>query len=385
MSSNIRYDNIDSMRPKYYIFVLILFLFSFITPVYVKAENNAENIKSLALCLRNKDFKMYGATNCSACAIEKGYFGEYFSLIKYINCDKNRELCRSKNIHAYPTWEDRNGKQYKGAMKLEVLAEVSDCRALKPVVPDKQNFDSENVKKILGAFIAGLLSFLAPCLLPLLPSYLSIISGFTFADLYGLDFGRIRGRVFISALFFVAGFSLVYTILGATGSIVGQLLDNYLPLLLKLSGIFLIILGLIQVGIIKPFALEFDFAWRVQKRLAHLGYITALVTGVAAALCWIPCVSPLLTPILILSAKSETVAFGALLLFIYSFGLTLPFLAGGLFFPTFVKTLQEHRRFFHKLSIIAGIFLIAFGAVLILDKYRLLIEQFNNLSLSKIF
>lgn len=322
---------------------------------------------------------MYGATNCSACAIEKGYFGEYFNLIKYINCDENRDLCQSKNIHAYPTWEDKSGKQYKGAMKLEVLAEVSGCQVSKSAVTNEQNFDSENFKKILAAFIAGLLSFLAPCLLPLLPSYFSVITGFTFVDLYGLNFEKIRGRVFISTLFFTAGFALVYTVLGATGSIVGQLLDNYLPILLKFNGVFLIILGLLQVGFIKPFSLEFDFAWRVQKRLTHLGFITAGVTGVAAALCWIPCISPLLTPILILSAKSETVLYGAFLLFVYSLGLTLPFVLGGLFFPTVFRILQKHRQAFHRLSVIAGIFLVVFGAILILDQYRLFIDKFNAL------
>jgi cytochrome c-type biogenesis protein len=373
------------MRTKYYLAVFILPLFFIFAPFLVKAESSSDDIKPLALCLRNKDFKMYGATNCSACAIEKGYFGENFNLIKYINCDENRDLCQSKNIHAYPTWEDRNGKQYKGAMKLEVLAEVSGCQVLKPIAVNEQNFDSENLKKILAAFIAGLLSFLAPCLLPLLPSYFSVITGFTFVDLYGLNFEKIRGRVFISTLFFTVGFAAVYTILGATGSIVGALLDKYLPILLRASGIFLIILGLIQAGFLKPFSLEFDFAWRVQKRLTHLGFITAGVTGVAAALCWIPCISPLLTPILILSAKSETVFYGAFLLFVYSLGLTLPFLAGGLFFPTVVKTLQEHRGFFHQLSRIAGIFLIVFGAILILDKYRLLVEEFNKLLVGKIF
>jgi cytochrome c-type biogenesis protein len=125
--------------------------------------------------------------------------------------------------------------------------------------------------------------------------------------------------------------------------------------------------------------LEFDFAWRVQKRLMHLGFITAGVTGVAAALCWIPCVSPLLTPILILSARSETVVYGAFLLFVYSLGLTLPFILGGLFFPTVFKILSEHRQALHKISVLAGIFLVVFGAILIFDQYRLFIDKFNAL------
>jgi len=362
------------------LFLLILFLAFYPFPFTVKAEDNPIDIKSLAECLRNKDFKMYGVARCHACDIQKGYFGEYFSLIKYINCEKDSKLCGAKNIHAYPTWEDGSGKQYKGAIKPEIFVEISGCSIQKSTARESLFLNSEIFKQLLGAFIAGILSFLAPCLLPLLPSYFTVITGFTFADLYGLDFAKIRTRVFLSAIFFITGFVLVYTMLGATGSIVGQLLDKYLNLFLKLSGIILIFLGLVQVGLIKPFSLEFDFAWRIQKRLTHLGYLTAMVTGIAAGLSWIPCVGPLLTPILILSAKSKTVLYGTLLLFVYSLGLTLPFLLGGLFFPTVIRMMQNYRQFFHRLSLTAGVFLIIFGFVLLLDKYQFVLEELNKLT-----
>lgn len=234
--------------------------------------------------------------------------------------------------------------------------------------------------QVIASYLAGLISFFAPCCLPLFPSYFSVISGFTFADLYGLDFSKIRLRVFASSLFFITGFSLVYTILGATSSIVGQILYIYLPLFLRLSGLFLIGLGLIQLGVGKMGTFRFDFAWNIQRRLIHLGYVTALATGVAAGLSWIPCIGPLLTPILLLSARSQTAFQGALLLFIYSMGLTLPFLLGGLFFPSLSKKLEQHRQVFHRLSQVAGVFLILFGVVLISGKYVFFIQKFYQIT-----
>ena len=233
--------------------------------------------------------------------------------------------------------------------------------------------------QFISAFLAGLTSFLAPCLLPLFPAYFSILTGFTFADLYGLDYNRLRKRVFLTSVFFSLGFAIVFTLLGATGAIIGKLMETYLPILLRFSGMLLILLGLVQIGVIKVPALEFDAAWAVQKKLAKLGYLTASLTGIAAGLSWIPCIGPLLAPILLLSAKSSTVVAGATLLFVYSLGLTVPFLIGGLFFPTVAGNLNKHRRALHRISLAAGVFLILFGIVLLLDQYRILIQKFYEI------
>ena len=230
---------------------------------------------------------------------------------------------------------------------------------------------------ITVAFFAGLISFIAPCLLPLLPTYFSVITGFTFSELYGLELQRIRSRIFISGLFFALGFSLIFTVLGATGSIVGRLFEQFLPLLLRLNGAFLIGLGLIQTGIVKINSLQFDFAWKIQKRLTHLGYLTAFATGIASALSWIPCIGPLLSPILLLAAQSDTVISGAFLLFVYSLGLTLPFMFIGLFFPVAVTQLYARRPTLHRLSQGAGVFLILFGGTLLLNRYREFIDFFS--------
>ncbi|MBI3443103.1 sulfite exporter TauE/SafE family protein [Candidatus Woesebacteria bacterium] len=232
-------------------------------------------------------------------------------------------------------------------------------------------------QSILAAFSAGLISFFAPCLVPLFPSYFSTITGFTFSELYGLDFSRIRRRVFISSIFFTLGFTLIFTLLGATGSIVGQLFNQYFNIFLRLSGLFLIFLGFIQIGVWKTDAFQYDFAWKIQKRLSHMGYLTALVTGVSSALSWIPCIGPLLSPILLMAGEGKTVAWGASLLFIFSLGLTLPFLLAGLFFPAIACNLQQQRQLFHRMSVAAGVFLIFFGIILVLDQYRPALTIFN--------
>ena len=367
----------------------------------------------LASCLTEKNWIMYGRAGCSACQAEKDYFGEAFSKVIYIDCTaniENRNLCQAKGIKAYPTWEGAPAgapqgevQQYKGAIPLDILAGLSECTQALPSVNSSSEFldDSETgvyygEKKIVpelkprqklqidylkeyGAiFVAGLLSFFAPCLIPLLPTYLSIISGYTFAELYGLEFTLLRGRVFRSALFFALGFAFVFTLLGATGSIIGQLISNFMPQLLLLSGLLLIILGLMQLGIIKMPAWEFDYAWVAQRRNAKLGFISATVTGIVSALCWIPCIGPVLAGILILAADSQSVLRGITYLLVYSLGVTSPFLLASLFFPKFFDIYRERRQVLRYFSIVSGFIIIAFGLVLILDKYGDFIELYYS-------
>jgi len=219
------------------------------------------------------------------------------------------------------------------------------------------------------AYFSGLASFLSPCLIPLLPSYFSIITGFTLKDLYGLKFKDMRVRFFLSTLFFISGFSIVYSLLGATGTLIGQFLSHYTNILIRLSGFFLILLGLVQVGVLKFKSLEFDYAWNVQRKLSKLGYFSAFVTGIAMALIWIPCVGQFLTGMLILASRQKTALEGLSLLFTFSLGLGTPFVILSLFFPWIFPQLQAHRTFVQRLNLFAGILLIAFGLILIANQY----------------
>ena len=361
------------------------------TTVEAQVETTVDTSK-LARCLAENRFTMYGRGGCSACALEKSYFGESFSTIPYVECDltpENRAVCDQKGISAYPTWEDAAGKQYKGAIPLDKLAELAGCekespapiniRQLKEKSTPLIKILSVNAWKYWGIFLAGLISFLAPCLIPLFPSYFSIITGYTFADLYGLEDFAAKRRVFISALFFSLGFAIVFTLLGLTGSFIGQLLKDELPILLKISGGMMVILGLMQLGRIKIPSLEFDYAWVVQKRLAKLGYLSATVAGIASALCWIPCIGPILASVLLLSSNSKTVFEGMSLLFVYSLGVSFPFLLGGLFFHRVFDFIRNHRSLLHRISQLAGLVLIAFGAVLIAGKYSLFLDKYYKI------
>ncbi|MBM3209546.1 cytochrome c biogenesis protein CcdA [Candidatus Shapirobacteria bacterium] len=238
----------------------------------------------------------------------------------------------------------------------------------------EQNFN------LIAAFSAGLISFFAPCVLPLIPSYFSVITGFTFSDLYGLNFEKIRARVFLSSLFFVFGFVLFFTLLGAVSTSIGRLLQEKLTLLTRLGGLFLIFLGLVQLQVIKFEPLQFDFAWRVQKRLAKLGYLTAFVTGVISGLAWVPCIGPILASILLLASREVTILRGLTLLATFSLGIATPFLLLGLFFPAIFTWIQNQRKLLHYLSLIAGAVLIFFGLVLVLNQYQILINKFFALT-----
>lgn len=398
----VSYTEIAHMRRHILFFITLVFLFVSV-PVPVSAQTPTmapQKIRALAACLREKKFVMHGESECSACAIQRSYFGSFFPEVPYISCDKERALCDKKNIHAYPTWEDAAGKQYKGAIPLPILEDLAGCKkspessqsaslldsVLEPFAGTIQTIgvrtqvQSIQTRDLVAAFLAGFFSFFAPCLLPLLPAYFSVITGYTFAELYGLTFEKIRKRVFLSSLFFVGGFTIVYTALGATGSIVGIILSDYLPLLLRVSGLFLIALGIVQTGLIHISALRFDYAWKIQQRMAKLGYLSAVITGIAAGLSWIPCVGPLLSSVLLLSARSQSVAHGVLLLFIYAAGLTIPFLLAGLFFPKIVAAYQEKRRLFHAFSVTAGLFMIAFGIILVMGQYRVYLETYKDVT-----
>lgn len=223
-------------------------------------------------------------------------------------------------------------------------------------------------------YVAGLLSFFSPCLVPLLPSYFSMITGFTFKDLYGLNDKDVKMRMFVSSVLFVVGFTIVYAILGATGTFIGKFIQKNINLLIQVSGLFLIVLGLIQLGVIHFKNLQYDFAWNVQKRLAHLGYASALITGIACALIWIPCVGQILTAVLIVASKETTALKGLVMLVVFSLGLGTPFLVLGLFFPSIYPLIQKYRKGFYIANKGTGVLMVLFGILLLINQYQIFID-----------
>lgn len=224
------------------------------------------------------------------------------------------------------------------------------------------------------AYIAGLTSFFSPCLLPLLPSYFTVLTGFTFKELYGLEEKHVRLRMWSSSIIFVIGFSLVYSLLGLTSSAIGAILQDNINLLVRASGAVLVFLGLIQLGVINFEGLQYDYVWNIQKRITNLGYISAFLMGISCALIWIPCVGQILGSILLLASKTSSTYNGFLLLLLYSLGLGTPFIVLGFSFPKIYSLIRQYRQFLIYANRSAGAIMILFGIILILNQYGMVLR-----------
>ncbi len=221
----------------------------------------------------------------------------------------------------------------------------------------------------IAAFVAGLLSFLSPCVLPLVPGYVSLISGVGVEELQQQDPRRLR-MVMLHSLMFIAGFSLVFIILGALATSVGQLLAQYKRYLTYAAGVVIIIFGLHLTGIFKIAALYAD------KRMHSVkGGSTpwgAFLIGFAFAFGWTPCIGPILTVILTFAASEETVMKGVLLLAVYSAGLAVPFLLTSLGIERFLAFYARFRRHLHTVEVVSGVLLIAIGALILTRHFSML-------------
>ncbi|HEY4930759.1 MAG TPA: cytochrome c biogenesis protein CcdA [Terriglobales bacterium] len=221
----------------------------------------------------------------------------------------------------------------------------------------------------LAAFVAGILSFLSPCVLPLVPGYVSLISGATVEDLQAGD-RRMLGTVMLHSLTFILGFSVVFIALGAVATGIGQFANEYHNLLAKAAGIIVIVFGLHLTGLLKIKALYAD------KRLHDVkGGSSALgsfAVGFAFAFGWTPCIGPILATILVFAGAQETVFKGVLLLAIYSAGLAVPFLLTSLGVDRFLGFYTRFRRHLHTVEVISGVLLIVVGVLIFMNNLRLL-------------
>jgi len=221
----------------------------------------------------------------------------------------------------------------------------------------------------IGAFIAGLLSFLSPCVLPLVPGYISLISGVGVEELQAQDRKPFR-TIMLHSVMFIAGFSLVFIVLGALATSVGQLLVQYKRPLTYAAGVVIIVFGLHLTGIFKITALYSD------KRMHSVkGGSTpwgAFLIGFAFAFGWTPCIGPILTVILTFAASQETVLKGVLLLAIYSAGLAVPFLLTSLGIERFLAFYSRFRTHLHTVEVVSGVLLIAIGALILTRHFTML-------------
>ncbi|MSO21219.1 MAG: cytochrome c biogenesis protein CcdA [Acidobacteria bacterium] len=232
---------------------------------------------------------------------------------------------------------------------------------------------------ILAAFTAGVISFLSPCVLPLVPGYISLLSGVSRDELIAGDNSAVLRKVLLHSVFFILGFSIVFVALGASASWVGQMLTAYKVILYRIGGLVIIVFGLHMTGLLKIAALYQD------KRFHNAGKgatpLGALVIGMAFAFGWTPCLGPILGAILTVAASQETVTAGIILLAVYSLGLGVPFLMTSLGVNRFLKFYQRFRVHMHRMEVAAGIIMIILGFMIMTNQFTRLAGYLSFLNL----
>lgn len=224
---------------------------------------------------------------------------------------------------------------------------------------------------LLAAFGAGLLSFLSPCVLPLVPSYVSYVTGLSVDQLKD-SAGRqqFRKAILLNSLLFIAGFTTIFIAMGASASLIGQWLVAYEEYLRKIGGILIVLLGLYLLGVFNVGFLTTEKRLHFQTR--PLGYGGSFLIGVAFAAGWTPCVGPILGAILLYASTSDTFLDGLTLLVFYSFGLGLPLFAAAVSLDRFLANFKLVRRYIKAVSIASGMLLVTVGLLLYSNSFLLL-------------
>ncbi|HAW91221.1 MAG TPA: cytochrome C biogenesis protein [Gemmatimonadetes bacterium] len=217
------------------------------------------------------------------------------------------------------------------------------------------------------ALTGGVVSFLSPCVLPLVPSYLSFVTGMSLEDLQG---GVDRRATFMHSLLFVLGFSIIFIALGASASFLGSFLRYYEVWIARVGGAVIIVLGLHLTGVFKIVPLLRERRVHVNDKPA--GYLGTIGVGAAFGAGWTPCIGPVLGAILTLASTQDTVWAGVSLLSVYSLGLAIPFLISALALDLFLSAFSRFRRFLPAIEKGAGVMLIILGLLLVTGTFTLL-------------
>jgi cytochrome c-type biogenesis protein len=224
-----------------------------------------------------------------------------------------------------------------------------------------------------GALIAGLLSFLSPCVLPLVPAYLSYISGVSVNELRQRELvnDSVRRHALAQSLWFIGGFSLVFIALGASATLMGQWLLSNMDILAKIAGVIIVVFGLHYTGVIRIPLLMMDAHFDTGGVNAKHG-MGALVLGAAFAFGWTPCIGPILGAILAIAGVQAELLRGIGLLAVYSLGLAVPFLLAAFATDSFLRWSQKFKRHFDIVEKISGILLIVVGAMIFLGSFSII-------------
>jgi cytochrome c-type biogenesis protein len=229
---------------------------------------------------------------------------------------------------------------------------------------------------LLAAFAAGFLSFVSPCVLPLIPGYVSFVSGLTLEEMRGdTAVANARRQVLLASLWFVLGFSLVFVALGATASVIGKVLLQNQPILSKIAGAILIVLGLHTMGVFRLRFLESEK--RVHTQSKPRGPLGALLVGIAFAFGWTPCIGPILGGILTIAGSRDTVLEGVQLLAVYSMGLGIPFLLTAMAINQFFAASARIRKYYHAIEVTSGALIVIIGLLIFFNQFTLITQYLD--------
>jgi cytochrome c-type biogenesis protein len=224
----------------------------------------------------------------------------------------------------------------------------------------------------VAALVAGFLSFISPCVLPLIPGYISFVSGASLEEMRGggANPATSRRQVLLTSMAFVLGFSLVFIALGASASAIGKFVLRNLPLLGKIAGAVIIVFGLHTMGVFRLQFLELEKRAHTQTKPA--GLLGAMFVGVAFAFGWTPCIGPILAGILAVAGSRDSVREGVLLLAVYSLGLAIPFLLTSLAIDRFFALTSKIKRHYHTIEVVSGGLLVAIGLLIFTGQLTLI-------------
>ncbi|MGE5175895.1 MAG: cytochrome c biogenesis CcdA family protein [Hyphomicrobiales bacterium] len=221
---------------------------------------------------------------------------------------------------------------------------------------------------LIAAFLAGVVSFVSPCVLPLVPSYVTFITGVSFDELTAEHrSARVRRLTIVHSLAFIAGFSMVFIALGATATATGQFLRDHQDTVRRVGGVLIVLFGIYLTGILPIPALSRERKFQITQK--PLGILGSVLIGITFAAGWTPCIGPILASILLYASTGKTVGTGILLLSVYSLGLGVPFFLASLGMNSFLAASSRLRRSLRTIEIVSGVILIAFGIALVTNVF----------------
>ena len=228
---------------------------------------------------------------------------------------------------------------------------------------------------IISAFIAGLISFISPCVLPLVPAYISFISGVSLEKLRAGDKGAVRQNVILTSLLFIAGFSTIFILLGASATYAGQFLLRNKILFNRIAGVIIILFGLHVAGLFQIRFLNYEKRFNFNRK--PVGILGTYLVGLAFAAGWTPCIGPILAAILVVASNQESSAQGMILLTSYSLGLAIPFFLTALAINVFFNFFNWVKRHYRAIEYISGALLVILGFLVMTNQLSRLAKYFN--------